>query len=278
LSASLFFLLLGGFESQVVLPAYADTDKAIHAFNQQDYKTAFREFLSSAQAGNAEAQVAVGSMLMTKMNPPGSGTYSDAEAWLLRAAKQSNIRAMAWLGKFYSSNARNSGTQAFRGNTSNNPSQLSDNKISPMSVFPRRGINPSMSNGALSSFFGGSGRIPQQAGSANAPWVATPAASPHFSSTFNGPNSVVNHNSTLRTTASLEQQEFRELNFQKARYWFQQAAENGNRYAMEQLAILMDAGLGGPQESKEAARWRTRMRHKRDKNFTSKSNNYPIEP
>ena len=274
LSAFVCLLLLGSFGSQIIHPAYSDTHKAIQAFNQQNYKTAFQDFLSSAQARNAEAQVAVGSMLIMKINPPGSGTYADAEAWLLRAAKQGNIRGMAWLGEFYYNDAQRynpipNSSNAF-GNTLAGTGRLTDGRMAPMAYVSRPGINPSMSSGALSSFFGGRGRIPQQSGSANAPWVATRPNTPRFS--------VPPLNSAVRNGPQIQEQSSQEASFQKARYWFQKAAENGHAYAMEKLATLMDSGMGGPSDPKGAAQWRARMRQNKDKNFTPNAINYPIEP
>lgn len=266
LSTALCLQLIGSLGSQTFIPANADTKKAFKAFDRKDYKTAFQEFLESAQKGDAEAQAGVGSMLMMKMNPPGTGVYADSEEWLKRSANQGNTQGMTWLAKFYYNSAQHSKQSLSTPNVI-----AGTGRVSSMAYNNRPPLNPSMSSGALSSFFGGRGRIPQQSGSANAPWVPTPPSPTRFSM-------PVPHSSATVDSPKSQEHYSQEASFQKARYWFQKSAKRGDAYAMEKLAIMMDSGMGGPRDPKEAALWRTRMQQKKDKHYTPNAINYPIEP
>ncbi|MFI5247784.1 MAG: tetratricopeptide repeat protein, partial [Nitrospirales bacterium] len=144
--------------SMGLTPAYADTQRATAAFDRKDYPTAFREFMESAKKGDAEAQAGVGAMLYSKLNPPGTGIYADAEKWLKASAQQGNTKGMSWLGKFYYNYA----------------------------------------------------------------------------------------------TLGLE----RQANLVKARSWFEKAAAQGDQYAMGNLAIFLDGGLGGPRDPARAEQLR----------------------
>ena len=84
----------------------ADTQRAIAAFDRKDYRTAYREFMESAQRGDAEAQAGVGAMLLNHLNPPATGIYADSEQWLLASARQGNTKGMSFLGKFYYNDAQ----------------------------------------------------------------------------------------------------------------------------------------------------------------------------
>jgi TPR repeat protein len=79
-----------------------ETNAAIAAFNQKDYKSAWTHFMAAAQAGDAEAQAGVGAMLFSHLNPPGTGYYAQCEKWLLASANQGNTKGMVFLGQFYS--------------------------------------------------------------------------------------------------------------------------------------------------------------------------------
>ena len=83
----------------------ADNDRAIAALSRGDYGTAWREFMQSAQRGDAEAQAGVGAMLFEKLNPAGTGIYADCERWLLASARQNNAKGMSYLGRFYYADA-----------------------------------------------------------------------------------------------------------------------------------------------------------------------------
>jgi TPR repeat protein len=77
------------------------TNAAIAAFNRKDYRTAWTNFMTAAQAGDAEAQAGVGSMLLTHLNPPGTGYYAQCEKWLQASANQGNTKGMVFLARFY---------------------------------------------------------------------------------------------------------------------------------------------------------------------------------
>jgi TPR repeat protein len=77
------------------------TNAAIAAFNRKDYKSAWSNFMTAAQAGDAEAQAGVGAMLFTHLNPPGTGYYAQCEKWLLASANQGNTKGMVFLARFY---------------------------------------------------------------------------------------------------------------------------------------------------------------------------------
>jgi uncharacterized protein len=47
----------------------------------------------------------------------------------------------------------------------------------------------------------------------------------------------------------------------QARDWFEQAAAKGDPYAMGNLAILLDGGLGGPRDAERAAQLRQQLAH-----------------
>jgi TPR repeat protein len=83
----------------------ADTQRAIAAFNRQDYAEAWREFMTSAERGDPAAQAGVGMMLFERLNPPGTGQYADCERWLRSSATQGNAEAMTLLGRFYYADA-----------------------------------------------------------------------------------------------------------------------------------------------------------------------------
>lgn len=170
----------------------ADTPRAIAAFNRGDYGTAWREFMESAQRGDAEAQAGVGAMLFEKLNPPGTGIYADCEAWLTRSAKQNNPKGMTYLGRFYYADAT---------------------------------------------------RMMQ-------PGVHTAAIPP-----------------ALRQAASLR--------FIQAREWFERAAVLGDEYAMGTLAVMLDAGLGGPRDRARAAQLRADARRRTDAGLAARATGDP---
>jgi hypothetical protein len=84
-----------------VAPLHADNARANAAYAHKDYAGAWREWLPAAQAGNAEAQAAIGSMLYQRQNPPGTGIYADAEEWLQRSATQNDWHGQLALATFY---------------------------------------------------------------------------------------------------------------------------------------------------------------------------------
>jgi hypothetical protein len=78
-----------------------ETNADIAAFGRKDYNTAWREFMIAAQNGDSEAQAGIGAMLLTHINPPGTGYWAQCEKWLLLSAKQGNTKGMTFLAKFY---------------------------------------------------------------------------------------------------------------------------------------------------------------------------------
>ncbi len=84
---------------------HADTARAQAALNRGDYATAWREFLESAQRGDAEAQAGIGTMLLDRLNPAGTGGYGECESWLAKAAAQGSAKGMTSLGRFYYADA-----------------------------------------------------------------------------------------------------------------------------------------------------------------------------
>ena len=169
---------------------HADTNRAIAAFNRKDYNTAWREFMESAQQGDAEAQAGVGSMLFMKMNPPGTGFYAQCEKWLTASANQGNVKGMTWLAKFYYAHG----------------------------VAIAGGINPGINNAPI--------------------------------------------------PPALQQQA--ERSFAKSRAMFERAADLGDGYAMGNLAIMLDAGVGGPRDPARAAQLRAGVAQHSDANFAKK--------
>jgi TPR repeat protein len=174
---------------------HADTSRAIAAFNRKDYVTAWREFMDSAQRGDAEAQAGIGAMLFEKLNPPGTGIYADCEVWLTKSAKQSNPKGMTYLGRFYYADATRM----------------------------MQGINPGVNTAAV------------------------PLA--------------------LRQAANLR--------FIQAREWFERAAALGDGYAMGNLAIMLDAGVGGPRDPARAAQLRAGVGRRTDAGFAARSTTDP---
>ena len=66
-----------------------------------------------------------------------------------------------------------------------------------------------------------------------------------------------------------------DADYTKARQWFQKSADKGDGYAMGNLAIYMDAGLGGPKDPAEAAKLRTQMTGLTDPNFAKQVKGSP---
>jgi TPR repeat protein len=173
----------------------AHTKRAIAAFDQKDYKTAWSEFMQGAKEDDAEAEAGVGAMLYSKMNPPGTGFYAQCEKWLLSAANKGNTKGMTFLGKFYYDDGR---------------------RIAG-------GINPGINNSPISP-------------------------------------------------AEHEQAEKR---FALARQWFERASDLGDGYAMGNLAIMLDAGVGGPRDPERAAQLRKGVATHADTNFARRATQDP---
>jgi TPR repeat protein len=164
-----------------------DTNAAIAAFDKKDYNTAWRYFMASAQKGDAEAEAGVGAMLLTHLNPPGTGYYAQCEKWLQASANQGNPKGMVFLGKYYFESAA-----AIAG-----------------------GINPGVNHAAV--------------------------------------------------PPALQKQA--DDRFAMARQWYERAVAKNDVYAMGSLAVMLDAGVGGPRDPGRAAELRERVKHGSDANF-----------
>jgi TPR repeat protein len=57
--------------------------------------------------------------------------------------------------------------------------------------------------------------------------------------------------------------------FALARQWFERAATKNDGYAMGNLAIMLDAGVGGPADPGRAAQLRERLKHLNDPSYTN---------
>ena len=62
-----------------------------------------------------------------------------------------------------------------------------------------------------------------------------------------------------------------EVKFKLSREWFQRAAEKGDEYAMGNLAMMLDSGVGGPRDPEGAAQWRARTKAGPDQVFARKA-------
>ena len=80
-----------------------------------------------------------------------------------------------------------------------------------------------------------------------------------------GINPGVNH---TRISPQLQQQA--DAKFALARQWFEKSATQGDLYAMGNLAILLDAGLGGPSDPNRAAQLRAQVQKGPDANFAKR--------
>ncbi len=59
--------------------------------------------------------------------------------------------------------------------------------------------------------------------------------------------------------------------FRKARQWFERASDKGDIYAMGNLALMLDAGVGGPRDSNRATQLRAQVKAGPDKEFARKA-------
>src|SRR5262249_32835488 len=62
-----------------------------------------------------------------------------------------------------------------------------------------------------------------------------------------------------------------EKKYALARSWFERAAEKGDGYAMANLAIMLDAGAGGPRDPERAAKLRARAAQLVDPNYKKRA-------
>jgi len=61
-----------------------------------------------------------------------------------------------------------------------------------------------------------------------------------------------------------------EVQFKKAREWFERSSEKGDLYSSANLAMMLDAGVGGPRNTQRAAQLRAQVKTSPDKNLVRK--------
>jgi TPR repeat protein len=66
-----------------------------------------------------------------------------------------------------------------------------------------------------------------------------------------------------------------ERRFAQAREWYEKAAEKNDGYAMASLAIMLDAGIGGPRDPARGAQLRAGVSSRTDPNFAKKATGDP---
>jgi TPR repeat protein len=82
-----------------LVPARADFQAGVEAYNRGDYVAALNELMPLAEAGDAEAQVLVG--LMYKIGGGVPQDFAEAAKWLRRSAEQGESAAQGILGMMY---------------------------------------------------------------------------------------------------------------------------------------------------------------------------------
>jgi TPR repeat protein len=81
-----------------------------------------------------------------------------------------------------------------------------------------------------------------------------------------GINPGVNH-----ATLSPDGQRLADGKFAQARQWFEKSAAKGDIYAMGNLAIMLDSGVGGPRDPNRAAQLRAQVQKGPDANFAKRA-------
>ena len=66
-------------------------------------------------------------------------------------------------------------------------------------------------------------------------------------------------------------QRLADAKFAQARQWFEKSAAKGDLYAMGNLAIMLDSGLGGPRDPNRAAQLRAQVQKGPDANFAQRA-------
>jgi hypothetical protein len=82
-----------------------------------------------------------------------------------------------------------------------------------------------------------------------------------------GKNIAGGINPGANNSVSPAEQQQADAKFALARQWFERSAAKGDTYAMGNLAILLDAGLGGPRDGNRAAQLRARVQSAPDTEF-----------
>ncbi len=83
----------------LVLPAWADFETAIDAYNRKDYATALREWQVLAEQGGADAQDFLGTLHFKGWGVPQD--YTEARQWWKKAAAQGSASAQSDLALLY---------------------------------------------------------------------------------------------------------------------------------------------------------------------------------
>ena len=81
-----------------------------------------------------------------------------------------------------------------------------------------------------------------------------------------GINPGVNH-----ATLSPDGQRLADAKFAQSRQWFEKSAAKGDIYAMGNLAIMLDSGVGGPRDPNRAAQLRAQVQKGSDANFAKRA-------
>jgi TPR repeat protein len=82
-----------------VLPAWADFETAMDAYNRKDYATALREWQAQAKQGDADAQDFLGTLYFKGWGVPQD--YTKARQWWEKAAAQGSASAQSDLALLY---------------------------------------------------------------------------------------------------------------------------------------------------------------------------------
>ncbi len=66
-----------------------------------------------------------------------------------------------------------------------------------------------------------------------------------------------------------------EVQFKKSREWFERSSQQGDLYSAANLAIMLDAGVGGPRDPQRAVQLRAQVKTSSDKNLVRKGTTDP---
>lgn len=83
----------------LVVPAWADFETGMDAYNRKDYTTALREWRALAEQGDADAQDFLGTLYFEGWGVPKD--YTKARQWWEKAATQGSSSAQSDLGLLY---------------------------------------------------------------------------------------------------------------------------------------------------------------------------------
>jgi TPR repeat protein len=83
----------------IVVPAWANFETGMDAYNRKDYATALREWQAQAEQGDADAQDFLGTLYFKGWGVPQD--YTKARQWWEKAAAQGSASAQSDLGLLY---------------------------------------------------------------------------------------------------------------------------------------------------------------------------------